>query len=96
MTTALISALSVSACEVDTAPLSPLSISEVSPQPATEGGALSVYGWGFGLEGEEDGVWLAGERLEVSFWSEGRVDVRLPEGRTGVLALVVSARGLVS
>ena len=83
-------------CAEEGAPLAPLMVREVQPQRVEQGGVVSLYGWGFGVEGEEDGVWLSGERLEVRFWSERRVDVQLPPNALGALSVVVRARDLVS
>ena len=83
-------------CAEEAAPLAPLVVSEAQPQRVEQGGVISLYGWGFGVEGEEDGVWLSGERLEVRFWSERRIDVQLPPHALGALSVVVRARDLVS
>jgi len=72
----------------------PLSARALSPAAAAPGDVVSVYGHGFGVEGTEDGVWLSGAPLEVRYWSDARVDVRLsPAQPLGSWLLVVRANG---
>lgn len=69
----------------------------LAPASAAPGDVVSVYGRGFGIEGEEDGVWLSGERLEVRYWSDERIDARLsPVQPAGSWLLVVRANGAVT
>ena len=86
----------LAACD-DTPPEAPPLASALSPTSLSPGGVVSVYGRGFGVEGSEDGVWLSGERLEVRYWSDERIDARIsPSQPAGSWLIVVRANGAAS
>ena len=75
----------------------PLQVFEVSPIACQPGCATSLSGLGFGIQGVEDQVTLSGEPLEVLYWSDQRIDVRIPaETEPGAKLMMVSASRRVS
>ena len=75
----------------------PLQIFEVSPGACPPGCATSLSGLGFGIQGVEDQVTLSGDPLEVLYWSDQRIDVRVPaETEPGAKLMMVSASRRVS
>lgn len=75
----------------------PLQVFEVSPSACQPGCATSLSGLGFGIQGVEDQVTLSGEPLEVLYWSDQRIDVRIPaETEPGAKLMMVSASRRVS
>ena len=87
----------LSACSETSAPPAPLVMAlDLRPPTARQGEVVSVSGWGFGVQGEEDGLWLSGRRLEVSDWSEELISFQVPYDELGARAVVIRARGRVT
>ena len=74
----------------------PVYIRDVRPLLLSEGGSLSVYGRGFGIEGINDRVYVTGVTLEVLYWSDQRVDCRLPVGLIGAHSLIIQTDNFIS
>lgn len=75
----------------------PVKITEITPTACPPGGAISLNGSGFGIQGVEDRVTLSGETLEVLYWSTERIDLRVPpQVSPGAKVLMVSAGRYVS
>jgi|GEM_PF-2165582 len=68
----------------------------LSPTVATPGSVVGVTGWGFGVQGDEDGLWLSGQQVEVSYWSERLISFQVPADVQGARSVVIRARGKVT
>lgn len=71
-------------------------IDSIRPVRLVAGSTISISGGGYGLEGDEDGVWVAGEPLEIMYWSEKRIDCRLPFELIGQAFLVIRSDSYIS
>ena len=71
-------------------------VESIRPVHMVAGSTISIAGGGYGLEGDEDGVWVAGEALDILYWSENRIDRRLPSTITGQVFLVIRSGAYTS
>ena len=71
-------------------------VESIRPIYMVAGSTISIAGGGYGLEGDEDGVWVAGEALDILYWSENRIDCRLPSSVAGEVFLVIRSGAYTS
>ena len=94
---ALLTSTFLFSCDSSTSPPPPVvHATDLSPTVATPGSVVGVTGWGFGVQGDEDGLWLSGRQVEVSYWSERLISFQVPADELGARAVVIRARGKVT
>ena len=52
---------------------------------------MSVVGGGFGIQGEFDRVYLSGREREILYWTQTRIDCRLPAEMSGAKMVIVQS-----
>lgn len=72
-------------------------LTEARPERGWPGAEITVIGQGFGLQGEADGLWLAGAPVSVISWSDRVVIFEVPPAAGyGIRDLVMRAGDRVS
>ena len=90
-------ALSLTSCVEERSNLSSrIYIEEIQPTSLSAGGTVSIIGGGFGIEGDHDQVYLSGRALEVLYWTQQRIDCRLPTDLSGSRFITVQSDAYIS
>lgn len=72
-------------------------IRHMSPSKIYGGSQLSIQGIGFGIQGQQDQVYLSGTPLIIKSWYARKIEVLIPQDiKTGHKALVIYADGYYS
>ena len=72
-------------------------IETIFPKSATPLDRVRLEGYGFGIEGEDDGIWISGIRVPIEYWTQTTIDFIVPDTlNSGAHIGVIRANNWVS